>query len=67
MELGFWLVELDFVRTMDEAEVLCQRGSVRIDGNSVSNVHTIIKPGSLLGTLEHAYTIRVPSPFYEEN
>ena len=59
-ELGFWLIRYEFARSEDEAERLCERGSVRVDGKVVSNVHYIPQEGSSLSTLENAYTIQIP-------
>ena len=59
-ELGFWLIRYEFAHSEDEAERLCERGSVRVDGKVVSNVHYVPQEGSSLSTLENAYTIQIP-------
>ena len=59
-ELGSWLVQYQFVRSLDEAEQMCERGSVRVDGKTISNVHYIPQEGSSLSTLENAYTVLIP-------
>lgn len=61
--LGFWLVQYEFAKTEEEAERLCERGSVRLDGQVVSNVHLVPPTGSALSTLENAYTVRIPAHF----
>jgi ribosomal protein S4 len=60
MELGTYLVHYGFARDYDEAERMVERGSIRIDGKTVSNVHFIPEGGSTLSSLENAYTVLIP-------
>lgn len=60
MDLGRLLLHYGFVKTMEEAERLCERGCVHIDGKAVSNVQHIPETGSYLSSLEHDYIILVP-------
>ena len=61
MELGVWLVHYEFARNLDEAERLCERGSIRLNGKAITNVHHIPEEGSSLSSLENAYTILIPA------
>lgn len=61
MTLGRLLITYGFVRTIEEAERLCEQGSVRLNGDIVCNVYQEPSPGSILGTLESSYTVLVPS------
>lgn len=61
MDIAFWLVRFNFVKDIDEAERLCERGSVRVNGKIISNAHFSPEGGSSLSSLEHDYTLRIPS------
>ncbi len=63
-ELKSWLVYFDFARSLDEAERLCERGSIRVDGSVVSNSNFIPPIGSCVGSLENPYTFCIPEPEY---
>lgn len=60
MELGYWLMEFKLAKNNEEAENLCVRGSVRIDGSTISNARYIPQAGSILRTLESLYSYQIP-------
>ncbi len=59
MELKDLLVKFNFAKNEEEAIELCYRGSVRVDGKTVSDAHYVPQEGSSLLTLENAYTVLV--------
>ncbi len=67
-DLASTLVRYNFAHTEEDAQRLCERGSVRLNGRIVSNSQVIPECGSTLTTLEpDAYTVWINNPDTENN
>lgn len=56
-----WLVYFDLAESLEEADILCELGKVRLNGVTCSNSYLAPYAGDTLITTDNDYTYQVPA------